>query len=79
MALAPQGDAEPGISTIAPGVAQSGERGVGIATTLMVEADASIKTGKKGVMTRRATAVPRTDRARTVPLPRPGERYGNVR
>ena len=79
MALAPQGDAEPGISTIAPGVAQSGERGIGIATTLTVEADASKKTGKKGVMTRRATAVPRTDRARTVPLPRPGERYGNVR
>ena len=47
MALAPQGDAEPGISTIAPGVAQSGERGIGIATTLTVEADASKKTGKR--------------------------------
>ena len=77
MALAPQGDAEPGISTIAPGVAQSGERGVGIATTLTVESDASVKTGKKGVMTRRATAVPNTDRVRS--MLSPGERHRNVR
>ena len=78
MALAPQGDAEPGISTIAHGVAQSGERGVGVTAICTVDRRPD-GDGEEGAMTRRATAVPRTDRARTVPLPRPGERYGNVR